>query len=108
IMAFFSNDKDTIAIGIAIIRFSGIGFFCSCLSRVLDGIQSGAGDTTSPMIINLLAIWLVQIPLAILLPRIFDLDSTGIWLALATGWIVQAIMLGMRVKQGRWKNVQIM
>jgi Na+-driven multidrug efflux pump len=34
---------------------------------VFDLAQSGAGDTVSPMLINLFAVWLIQVPLAYLL-----------------------------------------
>jgi Na+-driven multidrug efflux pump len=59
------------------------------------------------MIINMVALWLVQIPLAYLLPRMFGLGANGIWVALAIGWFAQAALMVWRYRQGRWKSRQI-
>ena len=45
------------------------------------------------MVINLVALWLVQIPLAYLLSRPFGLGAEGIWFALIIGWFVQAALM---------------
>ena len=74
---------------------------------MFDQAQGGAGDTASPMVINLVALWLVQIPLAYLLPWTFGLGAEGIWLALVIGWFVQAALMIWRYRQGYWKSKQI-
>jgi Na+-driven multidrug efflux pump len=80
------------------------------LARVtpaMVGQNLGAGDTLSPMAINLVALWLVQVPLAYLLPLAFDLGANGIWLALVIGWFVQAALMIWRYRRGHWKSKQI-
>ena len=74
---------------------------------VLEGAQTGAGDTTSPMIINLIALWGIQMPLAYLFPRILDFGATSIWSALVIGWLVQIALMTWRYRQGRWKSKRI-
>lgn len=55
------------------------------------------------MTINLIAMWIIQVPLAYLLSRAIVLGADGIWLALALGWIAQAVLMWLRFRQGRWK-----
>jgi len=83
------------------------GYLAFVLNSVYDAAQTGAGDTLSPMAINLVALWLVQVPLAYLLPLAFDLGANGIWLALVIGWFVQAALMIWRYRRGHWKSKQI-
>jgi len=85
----------------------GMGYLGLALNYVFDAAQAGAGDTLSPMIINLISMWLIQVPLAYLLSRPVGLRADGIWLALALGWIVQATLMGWRFRQGHWKLKRI-
>jgi putative MATE family efflux protein len=103
VMALFSRDAETISIGVHVIRALSIGYLGFMVNVVFDAAQAGAGDTLSPMIINLVALWLIQVPLAYLLSRSAGLKADGIWLALALGWILQATLMGLRFRQGRWK-----
>jgi len=103
VMALFSHDAETISVGIHVIRALSIGYLGFTLNTVFDAAQSGAGDTLSPMIINLISLWLIQVPLAYTLSRSAGLGADGIWLGLALGWILQATLMGLRYRQGRWK-----
>lgn len=106
-MALFSDDAESVSTGVHIIRVLSLGYLAFAINFVFDTAQGGAGDTVSPMIINLVALWLAQIPLAYLLSRPFGLGADGIWLALVIGWFVQAVLMIWRYRQGRWKRKQI-
>jgi putative MATE family efflux protein len=107
VMALFSHDSQTISVGVHVIRVLSVGYLGLALNYLFDLAQAGAGDTLSPMIINLIALWMVQVPLAYLLSRPLGLRSDGIWLALVLSWILQATLMGLRFRQGRWKMKQI-
>jgi Na+-driven multidrug efflux pump len=106
-MALFSRDGETIRAGVGSIRMLGIGYLGLALNFVFDAAQSGAGDTLSPMVINLISLWLFQVPVAYLLSQPFGLGANGIWLALTLGWILQAALMFLRFRQGRWKLKRI-
>ena len=103
VMALFSSDAQTTSVGVHVIRVLSIGYLGFALNLVFDSAQAGAGDTLSPTIINLMALWLVQVPLAYTLSRWAGLGADGIWLALALGWLLQVTLMGLRFRQGRWK-----
>jgi putative MATE family efflux protein len=106
-MSVFSDDAETISAGVRILRILILGYLAFAFNGVFDAAQAGAGDTASPMVINMIALWLVQIPLALLAARVLGLGSDGIWVAMALGWFVQAAMMVVRYRQGRWKLEQI-
>jgi putative MATE family efflux protein len=107
VMALFSGDAETIAVGVTAIRVLSIGYLAFAVNAVFDMAQTGAGDTLAPMILNLISLWLVQVPVAYLLSRLTGLDANGIWLALTLGWIVQAVLMGLRFRQGHWKLMRV-
>jgi Na+-driven multidrug efflux pump len=107
IMTVFSSDGETIAAGAHVIRALSIGYLAFTVGTVFDLAQAGAGDTLSPMIINLVSLWLIQVPLAYSLSQLAGLEADGIWLALNLGWVVQAVLLNLRFRQGHWKEAQV-
>jgi putative MATE family efflux protein len=106
-MTLFSDDAGTVATGARMLRILSVGYLAFAFNSVYDAAQAGAGDTASPMAINLVALWIVQIPLAYLLSRAFRLGADGIWFALVIGWFVQAALMFWRYRQGRWKLTRI-
>ena len=106
-MSLFSDDPATVSAATRIIHILSVGYLAFGLNWVYDAAQGGAGDTVSPMVINVIALLLIQIPLAILLPRAFNLGADGVWVAMVIGWFVQAAMMMLRYRQGHWKLKQI-
>jgi len=106
-MSLFTTDAETIAAGARVLRLLSLGYLAFGLSGVYEQAQSGAGDTLSPMAINLVALFCIQLPLAFFLPRAFGLGADGIWVAVGAGWIVQAVLMVWRYRQGRWKLQKI-
>jgi Na+-driven multidrug efflux pump len=106
-MALFSEDAESVSTGAQIIRLLSVGYLAFAFNGVYDAAQAGAGDTVSPMAINMVALWIVQIPLAYLLPRSLGLGANGIWAALVIGWFAQAALMVWRYRQGRWKSRRI-
>ena len=108
VMALFSRDAETITVGIYVIQVLSIGYLAFTLNSVFDVAQAGAGDTLSPMVINLISLGLIQVPLAYLLSRLAGLNADGIWLALTLSWILQAALMGLRFRQGHWKLKRVL
>jgi Na+-driven multidrug efflux pump len=106
-MALFSEDAESVSTGVQIIRLLSLGYLAFAFNGVYDAAQAGAGDTVSPMVINMVALWLVQIPLAYLFSSTPALGADGIWIALVIGWFAQAALMLWRYRQGHWKSRQI-
>ena len=89
------------------IRIVAIGQVFMGLSRVMESSLGGSGDTISPMVINIIALWFVQLPLAYSFSRIVGWGTNGIWLALSIGYMVAALIMTLRFQQGKWKLKEI-
>ena len=63
----FIDNENVIKAGVLGLRIVSIGFIAYGLGMVLVNSFNGAGDTTTPLKINIFAYWLVEIPLAWLL-----------------------------------------
>jgi putative MATE family efflux protein len=77
------------------------------LGVVMDGGLSGAGDTVSPMIINFVALFVVMLPAVWLLSTGAGWGVSGIFWGLVIGMGVQALLMTLRFRQGRWQKVEL-
>jgi len=107
ILSLFSDDAATIAGGARLTRMLSLGYLAFSLGSVYDMAQAGAGDTVPPMVINLFALWAVQVPLAYVMSRGFGMEADGIWVALVLGYGVQLALMWLRFQQGRWRDKRI-
>ncbi|MCK5595663.1 MATE family efflux transporter [bacterium] len=104
IIAVFNTNQEVIRIGVLYLRFLSFTFVFMASSIVLGRAFMGAGDTLSPLIITGISLFGFQIPLALLLSRNFNMNTNGIWLAIAISNIVQGVMMAGWFKKGKWKN----
>ena len=105
VLAWFNLEPAALPAGIAILRWLSFGNLLQTVTLVYDAAQVGAGDTLSPMLANLAALWLVQLPLAWLLGRAMGPGPQGLWLGLVVGWAVQATLMVGRYRAGRWRTI---
>jgi len=89
------------------LRIHGAGYLVMGFYFVLQHCISGAGDTMPPMLITLLNFWLVQIPLAFLLPRYTSLGVYGVRWAMVAGMLVTAVAYIIYYRLGRWKRKKV-
>ncbi len=107
VMGLFSEDPEMIRIGVTLIRIIGIGQIFFMVNMAMEMGLVGAADTISPMVINIVALWLIQLPLAYLLSRVIGLGATGLWIALVISPAIQCIATTTRFRQGHWKLKKI-
>ena len=107
VMALFTQDPATIAAGVHAIRVLALYRVLMTLGLVMDGGLTGAGDTVSPMVVNFIALWLVMLPAVWLLSTYFGWGVNGIWWGLVIGMGVQALLMTLRFRQGRWQQRRI-
>jgi len=103
IVAGFNNNPEVIKIGASYLRFMAVTFVFIALSIILAGAMQGAGDSFSPMVIDVLTLFLIRIPLVIFLANNLELAITGIWIGIAVSNIIEGLFMGFRFYQGKWK-----
>jgi putative MATE family efflux protein len=107
IIGVFTSDPGVIALGSTLLRISTAGYLVTALSYVLQNCIAGAGDTVPNMVISIGVIWVVQLPLAFVLPRLANLGIYGVRWAMAANLIVAAIASLIYFTTGRWKTKRI-
>lgn len=86
---------------------AGVSFLAiAALFQLVDGAQvvamgclRGLKDTRVPMFIAGFGYWLVGLPLSCLLGFWFGMEGVGIWIGLAAGLVVAALLLGLRLRR---------
>jgi putative MATE family efflux protein len=75
------------------------------LTFVLMGALRGAGDTRTPLYVNVVCIFLLRLPLTWLLAYVFQWGIVGVWIATAMDWGGRSLGLWLIFRRGIWKTI---
>ena len=103
LIRLFTNEKKIVEIGAQCLRFLSFGYPFYAFGMVMTQAFNGAGDTTTPTILNFVCFWLVEVPLAYMLALQFGLAETGVFLAIISSESLLGILGIIVFRQGRWK-----
>jgi Na+-driven multidrug efflux pump len=84
-----------------------IGYIFFAYGMVIAQSFNGAGDTLTPMYINIFCHWIIQIPLAYLLSIVLNLGPQGTFMAIAFAFSLHALVSVILFKKGKWKEVKV-
>ena len=107
LVAFFSSDPKVVQAAEDALRIICLGYMFYAYGMVLSMAFNGAGDTRTPTIINFIAFWLMQIPLAYFLAETSSLGPKSVYLAILISETSLALMAIFWFRKGYWKKVEI-
>ncbi len=107
IVAAFTNEPALIEVGSLFLRISILGYIFTGFILVLQAAIAGAGDTLPNMIFSIAMIWIIQMPLAFILPKVGELGVYGIRWAIVAGMAAGAFAYIVYFKLGRWKAKKV-
>lgn len=107
IIGIFTSDAEVIPHGVDCLRYVSYGYLFYAYGMVMVQAFNGAGDTVTPMIINVFCYWLLQIPLAYALALVVGLGPRGVYVAIAIAEAVLAVAGILVFRRGRWKKQSI-
>ena len=107
LIAFFTTDAEVLRVGTTCLRVFGIGYAVYAWGMVLMQAFNGAGDTLTPTLINLLAFWVFQIPLAYLLGIYYNFGVRGAFSAVPIADLVLTATAFVLFRSGKWKSQRI-
>jgi MATE family multidrug resistance protein len=93
LVSIFTTDPAVIGTGASLMLIAAAFQLFDGLQGVSTGAMRGAGDTHTPMVCNLVAYWVVGLPLGYLLTFHARLGIVGLWLGLATGLAISGPFL---------------
>ncbi|MEZ0539004.1 MATE family efflux transporter [Fibrella arboris] len=107
VVGYFSQDASVLAIGVESLRVFCLGYVFMAYGMVLTQALNGAGDTRTPMLLNIVCFWLVEIPLAYLLADWLKWGPAGVFWSVALSESLLAVVSVLAFRQGRWRLVQV-
>lgn len=103
IVGLFTEDAAVMAVAVYGLRAMSLGFPLYAAGMVLEQSFNGAGDTWTPTWLNLLAFWIIQIPLAWVLAEPFGMHERGVFVSVTVAYSVLAVVSGVLFRRGKWK-----
>jgi len=103
IAGIYTDDADVIALATSLLVFAAVFQLSDGLQVGANGVLRGLHDTTVPMLLTVVAYWLLGLPIGYalgmtdwLLP--VPLGAQGFWVGLVAGLTAAAILLNIRVR----------
>jgi putative MATE family efflux protein len=103
----FINNEIVIKSGVLGLRIISIGFVAYGLGMVLVNSFNGAGDTSTPLKINIFAFWFVEIPLAWLLAIKAGFNEEGVFIAIVVAESLMTFIAWLVFRRGKWKLKEV-
>jgi len=103
ITGLFTNQADVMRWGTTCLQILGVGFPMYAVGMVVVQAFNGAGDTATPVVLNLLCFWLIQIPLAYWLATATSLGPNGAFFAIVVSESLLTILAVIMFRRGTWK-----
>ncbi len=103
----FTDEPNVLAAGADCLRILSYGYLFYALGMVVVQAFNGAGDTTTPTIINFFCFWLLEIPLAYILALPMGLSARGVFLAIVIAESIMGITGTIIFRRGRWKDREV-
>ena len=107
IVSLFSTEPEVIRYGTSCLRILGIGYPMYAVGMIIIQALNGAGDTTTPSVMNFICFWLIQIPLAYWLATAAGLGPNGVFLAIVIAETVLTVMGVAVFRKGKWRDQQV-
>ncbi|MDH3491182.1 MAG: MATE family efflux transporter [Gammaproteobacteria bacterium] len=104
ITGLFTDDPDVLRWGTSCLRIMGIGFPMYAVGMVIIQSLNGAGDTSTPALLNFFCFWIVQIPLAFTLATMTVLGPDGAFIAIVVSESLLTILGVIMFRRGNWKQ----
>jgi MATE family multidrug resistance protein len=96
--ALYTDEVEVVAVAVALIPIAGVFQVADGLQVVAAGVLRGVGDTTSPFVANLLAFWMIGMPIGVYLGFRTSAGPVGLWWGLVAGLGLVALFLVLRVR----------
>ena len=84
-----------------------VGYVFMGVRQVLIQTIQVSGDTVPVMLTTLAGMWLIELPLALVLPGLMGLGQFGIAWATVISLIFGAVVLQAYLLTGRWTRVKV-
>ena len=107
VIRLFTQDPAIVPLGVSCLRILSIGNIGYAYGMVMLQAFNGAGDTTTPTVVNFFGFLLFEIPLAYELAIPADMRSNGVFWAIVIAESAIAAVSILLFRRGKWKTQKI-
>jgi putative MATE family efflux protein len=107
IISLFTKDPAVVPTAIHCLRIFSCGNVAFAYGMVLLQAFNGAGDTLTPMYVNLFGFWVLEIPLAWWLAMHTSMRVNGVFVSVVVAQSVIVLISLVLFRQGRWAQKRI-
>ncbi len=101
----YTADLAVISMAGAVLKLLALAQPGQATQLSLAGALRGAGDTVYPLYSSVVGIWGVRVVVAYLFVRVFRWGLIGAWVALALDQYVRSVVVYLRFRSGKWKEI---
>lgn len=99
IVAIYTTDADVAARAAVLLMIAGAFQLGDGLQVTAQGALRGLKDTARPMLVNLLAYWVVGFPMGLLFAFELGMDAPGLWWGLTLGLTTAGVLHALRFRK---------
>lgn len=103
----FIDDPVVVAAGTECLRIISYGFVAYGFGMVIVNAFNGAGDTTTPLKVNIFAFWIIEIPLAYILAVKMGMNQKGVFIAILIAETLMTLTAWILFRRGKWKTKDV-
>lgn len=107
LVLIFTDDPAVIKYGAMSLRLISLGYVFYGFGMVMTQAFNGAGDTTTPTLINFICYWIIQLPLAYLASIYYKQGPSAVFISIAIAESLLAVMAFYIFRKGKWKTIEI-
>jgi len=107
IVKIFNAEPGLVDMASKFLRIQTVSYMFNGLMIVMMSVMNSVGDTLIAFIIDLVTMWGVRVPLAVILPKVANLGVYGVRWALVADTVSSAIIFIIYFKSGRWKHKKV-
>ena len=104
IIALFTSDPEIRRYGINCLRILGVGYPMYAVGMIVIQALNGAGDTRTPSLLNFVAFWTMQIPLAYWMATSVGMGPNGVFTAIVLSESALTVLGVMVFRRGKWRT----
>jgi MATE family, multidrug efflux pump len=107
IVRVFTSDPAVVPLAIDCLRYLSYGYISYAYGMVVVAGFNGAGDTLTPTVLNLIAFWACEIPVAYVLAFPAGMGPRGVFISVVVGDSLLALLAVLWFRRGRWKRQMV-
>lgn len=107
VVRLFNAEPDLVSLATNFLRIQLINYLMNGLMIVMMSVMNSVGDTLIAMFIDIVTMWGIRVPLAVILPKINNLGVYGVRWALIADSLGSVIIFIIYFKSGRWKRKKV-